>query len=151
MAASYGECKKNFVASFGGYETDGCQEYLPDERNPGSYQCSVCGCHRNFHHKVEKVDIDAGGGGNNFVLSSDESNVGDQNNAILVEHPNARPSTRSHFTDHQKERMTRFATQLGWLMPRTPAQKQEVINFCEEIGVSRNSFRMWMSNKRNRV
>ncbi|XVE67435.1 hypothetical protein DITRI_Ditri08aG0160700 [Diplodiscus trichospermus] len=55
--AIYMECRRNFVASIGGYMIDGCREFV---KRPGgrqdddkqSFLCATCGCHRSFHRKV---------------------------------------------------------------------------------------------------
>ncbi|KAJ3677370.1 hypothetical protein LUZ60_003094 [Juncus effusus] len=55
----YGECQKNHAASVGGYAVDGCREFMPEgEEGTGeAFTCAACGCHRNFHRKVQEYEI----------------------------------------------------------------------------------------------
>ncbi|XP_039030590.1 mini zinc finger protein 1-like [Hibiscus syriacus] len=55
LEVRYGECQKNHAANIGGYEVDGCREFMPVamEGTTGALTCAACGCHRNFHRKVE--------------------------------------------------------------------------------------------------
>ncbi|GJW25383.1 homeodomain-like protein [Tanacetum coccineum] len=72
---------------------------------------------------------------------------------------NNRPSTsgsnrnkrfRSKFTKEQKEKMCAFAVRIGW-----KALKKDdklVMGFCNELGVSKATFKIWMrNNKKNHV
>lgn len=54
----YAECKKNHAASIGGYAVDGCREFMADgeEGTTTALRCAACGCHRNFHHKVQEYE-----------------------------------------------------------------------------------------------
>ncbi|XP_038976512.1 mini zinc finger protein 2-like [Phoenix dactylifera] len=52
----YGECQKNHAASAGGYAVDGCREFMAEgeEGSSGALKCAACGCHRNFHRRVQE-------------------------------------------------------------------------------------------------
>nr|QEO33289.1 homeobox protein 30 [Asparagus officinalis] len=48
----YRECLKNHAASLGGHALDGCGEFMPPA-DPSSLSCAACGCHRNFHRRIQ--------------------------------------------------------------------------------------------------
>ncbi|GMH17345.1 hypothetical protein Nepgr_019186 [Nepenthes gracilis] len=54
---------------------------------------------------------------------------------------------RTKFTQEQKDRMQAHAEKLGWRIQR---HDDVALNeFCAEIGVSRNVFKVWMHNNKN--
>ncbi|KAI4386760.1 hypothetical protein MLD38_004665 [Melastoma candidum] len=53
---------------------------------------------------------------------------------------------RTKFTQQQKEKMVEFAEKLGWRMQKQDGQ--EVVQFCNEVGVKRQVFKVWMHNKK---
>ncbi|XP_073017237.1 mini zinc finger protein 2-like [Primulina eburnea] len=59
----YGECQKNHAANVGGYAVDGCREFMAagEEGTSGALACAACGCHRNFHRRVEEGGGEAEG------------------------------------------------------------------------------------------
>ncbi|KAF9671242.1 hypothetical protein SADUNF_Sadunf12G0027100 [Salix dunnii] len=155
----YKECQRNHAASLGSYATDGCGEFTLDDTSPSTLQCAACGCHRNFHRKVsysnrwdpimhppssgtvvmETVDYAEGNSERNFrppqmVVESSERS--------------GKKRFRTKFTAEQKEKMTEFAEKLGWKLQRRD-EDDEVERFCNEIGVSRQVFKVWMHNHKN--
>lgn len=54
----YKECRKNHAASIGGYDVDGCREFMAsgEEGTAAALRCAACNCHRNFHRKEIEVD-----------------------------------------------------------------------------------------------
>ncbi|XP_012851797.1 PREDICTED: zinc-finger homeodomain protein 8-like [Erythranthe guttata] len=48
-AVKYAECRKSHIHYLGW--ADGCQEYKESTSSPS--KCEICGCHRNFHRKLE--------------------------------------------------------------------------------------------------
>ncbi|GFZ07738.1 mini zinc finger 2 [Actinidia rufa] len=56
----HGDCCKNHAARMGEYSsTDGCLEFMASEGEAGSrdmLMCAACGCHRNFHRKIEEKE-----------------------------------------------------------------------------------------------
>lgn len=58
LVASYKECLKNHAATLGGLALDGCGEFMPRSGSThldpaSSLTCDACGCHRNFHRRVD--------------------------------------------------------------------------------------------------
>ncbi|XP_057472648.1 uncharacterized protein LOC130761175 [Actinidia eriantha] len=59
----YEVCCKNHAVRMGKYSSsDGCLEFMASEGEAGSrdaLMCAACGCHRNFHKKIEeKEEVD---------------------------------------------------------------------------------------------
>lgn len=53
---------------------------------------------------------------------------------------------RTKFTQQQKDRMHEFAEKLGWKIQKQ--DEQEVQQFCNEVGVKRQVFKVWMHNNK---
>ncbi|CAN0902188.1 Zinc-finger homeodomain protein 3 [Linum grandiflorum] len=154
----YKECLRNHAASLGSYATDGCGEFTLSFSSSSSssaapLQCAACGCHRNFHRKVNSNN------NHNPLLTTA---------AILDDHPqimmaaavrknntstyrgNPGKRHRTKFTAEQKEKMTEFAEKIGWRLTRvTNKEEDEVERFCRGVGISRQVFKVWMHNHKN--
>ena len=63
--------------------------------------------------------------------------------------PHGRKRARTKFTEEQRKKMQTFAEKLGWKMLRGNDDKI-VENFCSEVGVKRNVFKVWMHNNKHR-
>ncbi|KAL2532607.1 Zinc-finger homeodomain protein 6 [Abeliophyllum distichum] len=53
---------------------------------------------------------------------------------------------RTKFSKEQKDRMHEFATRLGWKIQKQ--DEQELQQFCNEMGVKRQVFKVWMHNNK---
>ncbi|KAI3451690.1 hypothetical protein Pfo_008355 [Paulownia fortunei] len=53
---------------------------------------------------------------------------------------------RTKFSQDQKDRMHEFASKLGWRIQKQ--DEQEVQQFCSEVGVKRQVFKVWMHNNK---
>ncbi|MCD7454511.1 hypothetical protein HAX54_025132 [Datura stramonium] len=56
---------------------------------------------------------------------------------------------RTKFTQQQKDRMQEFAEKLGWRIQKQ--DEQEVQQFCNEVGVKRKVFKVWMHNSKQAI
>ncbi|XP_073148025.1 zinc-finger homeodomain protein 2-like [Henckelia pumila] len=56
---------------------------------------------------------------------------------------------RTKFNQKQKDMMHEFATKLGWRI-QNEDHDEEVLKFCNEIGVKRQVFKVWMHNNKKR-
>ena len=65
----------------------------------------------------------------------------------LSESPSGKKRFRTKFSQEQKEKMQRFSEKLGWRMQK--GDEGLVQDFCNEIGVSRGVFKVWMHNNKN--
>ncbi|KAI3729189.1 hypothetical protein L6452_17841 [Arctium lappa] len=54
---------------------------------------------------------------------------------------------RTKFSQDQKEKMLAFAEEVGWKMQR--CGDKMVTDFCNEIGIRRGIFKVWMHNNKN--
>ncbi|KAH1151347.1 hypothetical protein AAZX31_16G124400 [Glycine max] len=53
---------------------------------------------------------------------------------------------RTKFTQQQKDRMMEFAEKLGWKIQKQ--DEQELHQFCSQVGVRRQVFKVWMHNSK---
>ncbi|GMH06321.1 hypothetical protein Nepgr_008161 [Nepenthes gracilis] len=53
---------------------------------------------------------------------------------------------RTKFSQEQKEKMTQFAEKLGWKIQNQ--DQVEVQQFCDEVGVKKRVFKVWMHNNK---
>ncbi|PIN07098.1 hypothetical protein CDL12_20341 [Handroanthus impetiginosus] len=53
---------------------------------------------------------------------------------------------RTKFSQEQKHRMQEFAVKLGWRIQKQ--DEQELQQFCDEVGVKRQVFKVWMHNNK---
>ncbi|KAI5072475.1 hypothetical protein GOP47_0012581 [Adiantum capillus-veneris] len=177
----YRECMKNHAASLGGHAVDGCGEFLACGADGfDALICSVCGCHRNFHrrevegehvcickHHNVPMNINFKGvtgpptpgllsipTSRDIVLHS-QANLPTSPFAyaddadLLSDSLSRKRRHRTKFSSEQKERMFSFAEYLGW---RIVKQNDAVVQqFCDEIGVKRSVFKVWMHNNKNNV
>ncbi|ERN11041.1 hypothetical protein AMTRI_Chr04g181430 [Amborella trichopoda] len=138
----YKECLKNHAASLGSYATDGCGEFMEslEQSDRGGLKCAACGCHRNFHRRVpvspksikrEEREIC-------FYVDEGKREQRERGDGVI------RKRIRTRFSVEQKERMLWFAEKMGWRIQKD--QEKEIQAFCEEIGVSRQVFKVWMHN-----
>ncbi|XP_010442119.1 PREDICTED: zinc-finger homeodomain protein 13-like [Camelina sativa] len=161
----YGECRKNHAADIGTTAYDGCGEFVTaaEEEEDQSLNCAACGCHRNFHR--EELITDNGvaetvlevlkisslqfrqifcspyGGGKSKAKKKKEEKGED-----LVEKRVKRLKTK--FTAEQTEKMKDYAEKLRWKV--RPEMRDEVEEFCVEIGVNRKKFKIWMNNHKDK-
>lgn len=56
--------------------------------------------------------------------------------------------SRTKFTQEQKERMMEFADKLGWKIQKQ--DEQEIRQFCSQVGVQREVFKVWMHNNKHK-
>ncbi|GER40018.1 homeobox protein 24 [Striga asiatica] len=56
---------------------------------------------------------------------------------------------RTKFKQEQKQRMHEFATKLGWKIQKQ--DEDEVQQFCSQIGVQRQVFKVWMHNNKQAI
>ncbi|KAI3696397.1 hypothetical protein L1987_79411 [Smallanthus sonchifolius] len=163
---TYKECLKNHAATIGSHALDGCGEFMssltnaPHEqptslkcapREPTSLKCAACGCHRNFHRR-EHVNNDVYAYAPHVLLSftADQTQMVAMPGTpaeIKIENPNGRKRFRTKFSQDQKEKMCLFAEKVGWKMQR--CDDSVVADFCNEVGIKRGIFKVWMHNNKN--
>ncbi|XP_024973815.1 zinc-finger homeodomain protein 10-like [Cynara cardunculus var. scolymus] len=54
---------------------------------------------------------------------------------------------RSKFSEEQKAKMQEFAERIGWKMLKS--EEETIVGFCNQIGVDKGVFKVWMHNHKN--
>ncbi|KAK7362300.1 hypothetical protein VNO77_04410 [Canavalia gladiata] len=67
--------------------------------------------------------------------------------SVKNENPSGKKRYRTKFSKEQKEKMYSFSEKLGWRMQK--GDDGLVQEFCNDIGVSRGVFKVWMHNNKN--
>ncbi|EOA13999.1 hypothetical protein CARUB_v10027131mg [Capsella rubella] len=151
----YTKCMKNHAAGIGTTAYDGCGEFVVKTEEKDSLNCAACGCHRDFHREVvsetvlevlkissvqfRRIFCSPYGGGNSKVKKEEidgEELVGRVKRL------------KTKFTAEQTEKMREYAEKLRWKMKAEV--RNEVEEFCVEIGVNRKNFRIWMNNHKDK-
>ncbi|XP_061342320.1 zinc-finger homeodomain protein 6-like isoform X2 [Gastrolobium bilobum] len=152
------ECHRNFHRK----EVEGEQpqhvpnyhNYYPNKHN-GHIQFPQHHHHHRFSHVVTTTPtaglippvMVAFGGGAAESSSEDlnmfQSNTGAQ---LSVQPPLSKKRFRTKFSQQQKDKMMEFAEKLGWKIQKH--DEQEVQQFCSQVGVQRQVFKVWMHNNK---
>ncbi|KAF5752985.1 putative Homeobox protein 24 [Tripterygium wilfordii] len=102
--------------------------------------------HHQLHHRrlpTAPVMMAFGGGGV-AESSSEDLNMFQSGGQTSVRQ--AKKRFRTKFSQEQKDKMTEFADKLGWKIQRQ--DEQEVQEFCSQVGVKRQVFKVWMHNNK---
>lgn len=122
--------------------------YYPNKNNDDQHRTTLSPTalysphHHQLHRLIPPMMEALGGGG---VESSGEdleefrSNNGGQPSM-------SRKRFRTKFTQEQKGRMMEFAEKLGWKIQKH--DQQEIRQFCSQVGVTRQVFKVWMHNNK---
>lgn len=95
-----------------------------------------------------KMAVGAGNASLNTDSSSDhEINFEAYNSSSGQQYMLAKKRFRTKFTAEQKDKMMSFAEKLGWRIPREDGT--ELQRFCDENGIKREVFKVWMHNNKN--
>ena len=102
---------------------------------------------------VTPMSVAYGGGGGGAESSSEDLNMYGQSSgehgggATVGQMGFSKKRFRTKFTTEQKERMMEFAEKLGWRMNKQ--DEEELKRFCNDIGVKRQVFKVWMHNNKS--
>ncbi|PPD98657.1 hypothetical protein GOBAR_DD04321 [Gossypium barbadense] len=148
LAPSYDPLANSSRVKMSGVEPGSITPTAGTEGTLDALKCAACNCHRNFHRKETELgsphsqrplalpSISGGGGGHSREDQDDVSNQG-----------SSRKRFRTKFTQEQKEKMLALAERLGW---RIQKQDEAIVQqFCNETGVKRHVFKVWMHNNKN--
>ncbi|XP_038907118.1 zinc-finger homeodomain protein 10-like [Benincasa hispida] len=174
----YRQCLKNHAVKTGGHVLDGCGEFMPsgEEGTPDSFKCAACECHRSFHRRVlEEEDITNGrlnlltygpppynfhfnGNNNNqctpwsrvapaMMTFGGSAEAPAESSSDGAEASGKRKKRfRTKFSGEQKAKMMELANKLGWKIQKD--DEQQVHQFCNEIGIKKLNFKVWMHNNK---
>ncbi|KAF8106216.1 hypothetical protein N665_0145s0030 [Sinapis alba] len=148
---------------------------LFNSSDPTSLTCDACGCHRNFHRREDDLSsvsaalprieyrphnrhqlpppLPPVGVGSQDDDDDPASPPPISSSYMLLAlsggataGPVSRKRYRTKFSQFQKGKMFEFAERVGWRMPK--ADDVDVMEFCREIGVEKNVFKVWMHNNK---
>ncbi|XAR73863.1 hypothetical protein NMG60_11007972 [Bertholletia excelsa] len=106
--------------------------------------------HHHHHRPVpQPMMVSFGGGGAPAESSSEDLNAFHHANAggaQTAPFSGTKKRFRTKFTQEQKEKMQEFAEKLGWKIQKQ--DEREVQQFCTEVGVKRQVFKVWMHNNK---
>ncbi|XP_076882444.1 zinc-finger homeodomain protein 6-like [Bidens hawaiensis] len=100
--------------------------------------------HHRYTHHTPPIMVAFGGNNNNSVAPTESSS---EDLDMYRTHPGQHPVKkrfRTKFTDEQKAKMHDFAEKIGWKIQKQ--DEQEILRFCEEVGLKRKVFKVWMHN-----
>ncbi|TKY55826.1 Zinc-finger homeodomain protein 6 [Spatholobus suberectus] len=115
--------------------------------------------HSSLHHLHGVVAAPSGGPIQPVMLgfggpaesSSEDLNTfqtNDEGQLLSVQPPlsSNKKRFRTKFTQQQKDKMLEFAEKLGWKIQKQ--DEQELHQFCSQVGVKRQVFKVWMHNSK---
>nr|GEX23626.1 zinc-finger homeodomain protein 6 [Tanacetum cinerariifolium] len=173
VVVRYKECQKNHAASMGSHVLDGCGEFMPngEEGTPESLKCAACECHRSFHRREAEGEPQSSTWINTIQYPQPPRAAtvqpphqhhhphrynhhappmmvafGGTSSSEELEHQPSRKRFRTKFTEQQKERMHDFAERIGWKIQKQ--DDQAIMQFCNEVGLKRKVFKVWMHNSK---
>ncbi|XP_028775653.1 zinc-finger homeodomain protein 6-like isoform X2 [Neltuma alba] len=108
--------------------------------------------HHHHHHQHMRFSggsfpplmMAFGGGGGAAESSSEDLNMFQCND--VGGQGSSKKRFRTKFSQEQKDRMMEFAEKLGWRIQKH--DEQEVQQFCNQAGVKRQVFKVWMHNNK---
>lgn len=104
--------------------------------------------HHRYHHQMPPFMV-AFGGGNSVAPTESSSEDLDafrtHGGGHMMEQP-SKKRFRTKFTEEQKEKMQDFAERIGWKIQKQ--DEQEIRHFCNEVGLKRQVFKVWMHNSK---
>ncbi|KAI3785295.1 hypothetical protein L1987_44411 [Smallanthus sonchifolius] len=99
--------------------------------------------HHRFNHQMPPIMVAFGG---NSVAPTESSS---EDLDMYQTHPGQQPVKkrfRTKFTEEQKAKMHDFAEKIGWKIQKQ--DEQEILEFCNEVGLKRKVFKVWMHNSK---
>lgn len=110
--------------------------------------------HHKYYHRGHVAPVMMSFGGNTGVpaeSSSEDLNMFHGGQGIIqpFNFSASKKRFRTKFSQQQKDRMQEFAEKLGWRIQKQ--DEQEVQQFCNEVGVKRQVFKVWMHNSKQAV
>lgn len=111
--------------------------------------------HHYSHGLVPSVMMAFGGNGGGIPAesSSEDLNMFNHARGQVLLNPSSfslsRKRFRTKFTQKQKDSMHEFAEKLGWKIQKQ--DEQQVLQFCNEVGVKRQVFKVWMHNNKQNL
>ncbi|PWA64357.1 Homeodomain-containing protein [Artemisia annua] len=155
------ECHRSFHRrevegeSQSGYHTQHMASRIPLTHNPPPQAAPVPTPpapssqqqHHRYHHPMPPIMMAFGGAnGAPAESSSEDLNIFRTYAGVQLMAQTSKKRFRTKFTEEQKEKMHDFAERIGWKMQKQ--DEQEVLQFCNEVGLKRQVFKVWMHNNK---
>ncbi|KAI3813537.1 hypothetical protein L1987_18263 [Smallanthus sonchifolius] len=103
--------------------------------------------HRRFHHPMPPIMMAFGGAnGAPAESSSEDFNIFQTYAGVQLMTHTSKKRFRTKFSQEQKEKMFDFAERIGWKIQKQ--DEQEVLRFCNEVGLKKQVFKVWMHNNK---
>ena len=99
--------------------------------------------HLQHHYHPPRAPVMVALGGGAAAESSSEDRAG---NFAVGADGVLKKRFRTKFTAEQKEKMAEFAERIGWRILKQ--NEGEVQSFCEEVGIRRQVFKVWLHNNK---
>ncbi|KAD3640753.1 hypothetical protein R6Q59_003447 [Mikania micrantha] len=103
--------------------------------------------HRRNHHPTAPIMMAFGGAnGAPAESSSEDFNIFQTYAGVQLMTQTSKKRFRTKFTQEQKDKMFDFAETIGWKIQKQ--DEQEVLRFCNEFGLKKQVFKVWMHNNK---
>ncbi|KAK1433286.1 hypothetical protein QVD17_10196 [Tagetes erecta] len=129
--------------------------WMPAVQNPPSRTVAAAAIQPAFHHHQQQQQqyrynhqmppIMVAFGGSSVAPTESSSEDLDMYQTHTGQQP-AKKRFRTKFTDDQKAKMHDFAEKIGWKIQKQ--DEQEIQQFCNEVGLKRKVFKVWMHNSK---
>lgn len=155
------ECHRSFhrreveAESQSGYYTQHMASQIPLTHNPPPRAATVQlpppqspqQRHHRHHQPVQPIMMTFGGASRTPAESSSEDlNIFQTNAGVQLMAEMSKKRFRTKFTEDQKDKMHDFAERIGWKIQKQ--DEEEVLRFCNEVGLKRQVFKVWMHNNK---
>ncbi|CAA2987367.1 zinc-finger homeodomain protein 6-like [Olea europaea var. sylvestris] len=106
--------------------------------------------HKYSHTPPVMVAFGRNSGGAAADSSSEDLNINDSSAGghamVQPSFSGSKKRFRTKFSQEQKDKMHELAAKLGWRIQKQ--DEQEVLKFCNEVGVKREVFKVWLHNNK---
>ncbi|KAD4888443.1 hypothetical protein R6Q59_034540 [Mikania micrantha] len=99
--------------------------------------------HHRYNHQMPPIMMAFGG--NSVAPTESSSEDLDMYQTHAGQQP-VKKRFRTKFTEEQKAKMHDFAEKIGWKIQKQ--DEQEILQFCDEVGLKRKVFKVWMHNSK---
>lgn len=133
--------------SFHRREVDGQSHNQPPPPPPRAATMQPPHYHHRYNHQMPPFMVAFGGNNTTNVVAQTESSSEDLD--MFRTHsgqPSSKKRFRTKFSEEQKEKMHEFAEKIGWRIQKQ--DEQEILQFCNEVGLKRKVFKVWMHNSK---
>lgn len=143
------DCHRNFHRKEVEGEAQPSNLFQMNNPNPGSRTPLVAGQRQGFAAAAPAMVSFGGNNGGDELSSEDLNMFGSNAGGHAVMQASSRKRFRTKFSREQKDRMQELAEKLGWRIQKQ--DEEEVQRLCNETGVKRQVFKVWMHNNKQAI